>query len=433
MTEKEEEFNIDTVTDDELDSIIDQAANEEFTSDSEDTNQDSPEDENEPDDTETNEDDVDQPDDTDDSDEDDSDEDEEDNTHDADDNTDEADASDADSDDTTEQKEPEDKEVKDDEPKTTESTEPDPVDYKAFYEQVTGEFTANGKKIKGFKDPKKLIQAQQMALGLSEKMRGFKQYRPMIKMLEKYELLDEQELSRLIDIREGNVDAIKSLIQDKGIEIDSLESDEDDAPINYTPEYKGVSQAEIVLDDTVEVARNAGVESRFTEVMSKSWSEDGSLGALLEDPQEAQTLVQHLVPDENGVSVYDEVMQRVQEKAATDLSGGFIAKTTYEQYKEAAGELSAEYEARQKAKSVDDVADRVLKIQQEKDRILKERQAAEYKAKAEQEVEKQNKAREKATSLSKPKHKAKPKTKKPFDPLALNDDEIDDFLMQITS
>jgi hypothetical protein len=56
--------------------------------------------------------------------------------------------------------------------------------YKEFYDKVTGEFVANGRKVRGFTDPDKLIQAQQMAYGFSEKMAAFKKYKPYIKAIE---------------------------------------------------------------------------------------------------------------------------------------------------------------------------------------------------------------------------------------------------------
>ena len=61
-----------------------------------------------------------------------------------------------------------------------------------FYEQVAGvKFKANGKEFEGFKDPKKIIQAQQMAYNYSEKMAGFKAYRPYMGPLKDRGMLDD--------------------------------------------------------------------------------------------------------------------------------------------------------------------------------------------------------------------------------------------------
>jgi len=76
--------------------------------------------------------------------------------------------------------------------KTTETGKIDPAEYerlKNFYETIANaEFVANGKKVKGFTDPEKIIRSQQMAYGYSDKMRGFNEYRPFLKALKIHHL-----------------------------------------------------------------------------------------------------------------------------------------------------------------------------------------------------------------------------------------------------
>jgi len=89
-----------------------------------------------------------------------------------------------------------------------------------FYDKVAGaKFKANGKEVEGFKDPEKLIQAQQLAYNYSAKMAGFKQYRPFMQPLKERGLLENPEkFDMIMDIVDGNTDALKKYIQDSGID-----------------------------------------------------------------------------------------------------------------------------------------------------------------------------------------------------------------------
>ena len=62
--------------------------------------------------------------------------------------------------------------------KKYEELEKQSAKYKDYYDKVTSEFSANGKTVKGFTDPNKVIQAQQALYGLEEKFAMFKKYRP---------------------------------------------------------------------------------------------------------------------------------------------------------------------------------------------------------------------------------------------------------------
>lgn len=285
-----------------------------------------------------------------------------------------------------------------------------------FYDEVTSEFTANGKKMKGFSDPKKVIQAQQMAAGFGEKMSAFKAYRPFMSAIKEQGWLDNPEqFDMAVNLMKKDPEAIKKLIKESSVDVLDLDLEN----INYTGESHRASTPEIALDDMLVNARNVGVEADIQKVLGGKWLEDGSLPELLSNQEETQAFVHHMVKDEDGTSAYDDVQLRVSEKLRTDYSGVYGNKSSYQQYKIAAGELEQELAAINKQEKLDKLKEAQVtasKVADEKAKIEAERKQREYEAKVKQENEKNNAARAKATNASTPKRKSKAKSKA-FDPI----------------
>jgi len=141
-----------------------------------------------------------------------------------------------------------------------EAQDTDGVDYKAFYDAVVNtEFVVNGKKVKGFADPQKIIQSQQMAGGFSEKMAGFKQYRPFMNPLKERGMLEDQgKFDLAMNLIDGDKEAIKQHLQ--LLNIDPLDLDME--AINYEGKSNVASQESLVIEDTMERARSIGIEDR---------------------------------------------------------------------------------------------------------------------------------------------------------------------------
>jgi len=362
--------------------------------------------------------------------------DQDDESEDEDDTNDQSDGDDDDtSDDTDEDEEEdtpvedEDKETEDEDSETKEPTDdevPDTVKidqteydkYKKFYDEVVNaEFTANGKKVKGFTDPAKIIQSQQMAYGYSDKMAGFKQYKPfMMPLKDKGYLDDPDKFNFLMDLADGNVDALKTHI--KQLEIDPLDMDLDE--VNYKSAEHRASESNIALDETLEKAKAMGVHDKLQEVVGGEWDE-ASVKDFIDTPEIRNDLVEHM---SNGV--YDMVQDKIREMKSLD--GNFADQKNVNQYRAAYGELVKEYQAKQETeqKANTDEADKAAEVEAEKAKLIEEQKAEKYK----QSVAKKNKQideqRKKATSVAKRKKPVKKSTK--FDPMKLDGDELDSFV-----
>jgi len=295
-----------------------------------------------------------------------------------------------------------------------------------FYDQVTADFKANGKMVKGFKDPKKIIQSNQMAAGYGEKMAGFKQYRPFMAPLKERGMLEDLDKFNLaMNIIDGDKEALKQHI--KNLEIDPVTDLDIDEGINYTGKNHASDETDLALDDMFERARSTGVEDQLRDVLFDKWDR-ASAAELINDPISRKGIVDHL-----STGVYDAVMERVSENKRTDADGLYSTKSNLVQYQLAAEELKREFDQDVQAERERNEAQQAAeqaRLQQEAEAAAEAKRQAdliaqqEYKAKVAQN-NKAEEARKKAASVSK--RKSKPAPKKAFDPMALDGDKFQDY------
>ena len=311
----------------------------------------------------------------------------------------------------------------------SEAKKPNVDFYKSFYEKLTStEFKANGKLVKGFTDPDKIIKAQQMLYGFENKMAGFKKYRPLMSALDKSGMIENHDkFNLMMDVMSGDKEALKHFISINKID-PIVDLDLDD--IKYTGANYVESDEAMNIKETIEKAREYGVEDKFREVVGTQW-DAVSFKEFSAKPQVREDLLHHMTAKldntENSPTIYDAVQDKIRELRLLDTSGRFSSKTSINQYREAVAVLSEErkaaYEQNQKtvqaeSKTVAPKAVDKSKVEAEKAKILEKRQKEEYTAKVKAEQDKVAEKRKKASSVSTSKPKVT--TKEPeFDPLNL--------------
>lgn len=316
-------------------------------------------------------------------------------------------------------------EAETEDPSDGEDSDTDKVDYKAFYDQVVNtEFVVNGKKVKGFSDPQKIIQSQQMAGGFSEKMAGFKQYRPFMAPLKDRGMLEDQaKFDLAMNLVDGDKEAIKQHLQ--SLNIDPLDLDMEQ--INYEAKPTVASPESLVIEDVMERAKGAGIEDRVRQIVGKDWDAE-SFQEFVKNDAVRSDLLQHI---ETGA--YDAVQDKMLELKRLDFDGGYSSMNTISQYRVAVAELQKEYQAQASTKKQQEST--VVKktaVKTEKAKIADSRKEAIYKEKAAKREAEIAKQRKRAASMSRKKPKAKPAAKKTFDPMELEGEEFDkhmEFLM----
>jgi len=283
-----------------------------------------------------------------------------------------------------------------------------------FYDRVTSEFQANGKTVKGFTDPEKIIQSQQMLHGFEDKMAVFKKHKPFLRALQEQGMVeDTSKFDLAMNIANGDKEAFKQHAHNQGWDLLDMDMD----AVSYEGKARTTSNIEMALDDVMETATRGGVQERMENVLGKEWDSD-SVVTLLDHPRDSAILVDHM---KNGI--YDAVQERISEKLRTDTYGSFSNESSYRKYMVASQELETEYQAYQAEASQKAGEQKVL---DEKSRIETGRKDTEYKAEASKREQAANDARAKAVRASKPKQKAK-RVVKDVDKMKLTGDAFNDY------
>ena len=309
----------------------------------------------------------------------------------------------------------------------------DPAEYerlKKFYDEIANaEFIANGKKVKGFTDPSKIIRSQQMLHDYSNKMRGINEYKPYLKALKEKGIIgDEEKFNFAMSLLDGDKATIKKHIEALKIDLVDLELDEDSkyVPKNYIP-----SKQSMVLDETMEIASNIGVDSKLRSVIAKDWDDD-SFSEFLNNPSVRNDLLTHM---QDGT--YEIVQNKINELEMLDMSGSYRGLKSTDKYRTAIAEINRENQSRQVNPSA--YQNQYANQQQNNGSYIDAERArladlaakeAEYKAMAEKKL-RDDEARKKAAMITK--KKTTTVTQKKFDPLELEGDALDEFVNELIS
>ena len=296
----------------------------------------------------------------------------------------------------------------------------------SFYDEATSEFIADGRKVKGFSDPKKIIQSQQMAASYSDRMAALKPYRPLMKPLKERGYLDDPEKFNFdMQVADGDIEALKKLLKDKGIDPYELDMDN----VNFEQKNYVASDIDVAVDDMFEDAKRIGVDKQLQEAFTRDW-DDSSIVDILSNDQYRADLLDHI---QSGA--YDIVQDKIAEFKRSDVSGTFTGMSKIDQYKTAVRTVAEERAAQ--AGSVGGNNTQAPNANSnttaepapnggssdEAVAIAKAKEAEEYKKRV-QKNKKAAEARKKAASVSRVKT-GKKKQKKDFDPDKLSDEEFE--------
>ena len=309
----------------------------------------------------------------------------------------------------------------------------DPAEYerlKKFYNEIANaEFIANGKKVKGFTDPSKIIRSQQMLHDYSNKMRGINEYKPYLKALKEKGIIgDEEKFNFAMSLLDGDKATIKKHMEALKIDLVDLELDEDSkyVPKNYIP-----SKQSMVLDETMEIASNIGVDSKLRSVIAKDWDDD-SFAEFLNNPSVRNDLLTHM---QDGT--YEIVQNKINELEMLDMNGSYRGLKSTDKYRAAIAEINRENQSRPVNPSA--YQNQYANQQQNNGSYVDAERArladlaakeAEYKAMAEKKF-RDDEARKKAAMITK--KKTTTVTQKKFDPLELEGDALDEFVNELIS
>lgn len=187
------------------------------------------------------------------------------------------------------------KETKEDKP--VEQT--DSIDYKAAYEAIFKPFKANGKEITP-RNLEDVIKLMQMGANYTKKMQTLAPVKRAYESLNKADI-KEEDLSFLIDIHKGDVEAIKQLLQRH--KIDPMELDLESS--SYKANNKNIATDEEIEFSDVLRDINSSLP-KIKEIMDTKW-DSASKQKLVSNPSLLKAL-----HEEIELGRFDEVQARVE-------------------------------------------------------------------------------------------------------------------------
>ena len=183
----------------------------------------------------------------------------------------------------------------------TPATPDTPPDYKKFFEQITGEFKASGRKMK-VETAEEAVALMQRGADYTRKMQALKPSLKIMKMLENNGLMDEAKLSHFIDLDNKDPAAIAKFLKDK--QVDPLDLDMS-GETQYKPGNHSVSDEEMRFNTALEDVQSTPTGRETIQIIDKQWDRT-SQGRVFKEPQ-----ILKLIDNHRDTGIYDQVTSEV--------------------------------------------------------------------------------------------------------------------------
>ena len=211
------------------------------------------------------------------------------------------------------------------EKKEASKTEISDADFKAAYATIFKPFKANGKEIAP-KTVDDVISLMQMGANYTKKMQLMAPMKKAVESLNKASI-GESELNFLIDVHNGDKEAIKKLLEKR--KVDPVELDMENT--NYVPKNNIVSDEDVEYSNILEDIQPS--LPKIQEIMTKQW-DSKSKDLLLKDPALLKAL-----HEEIEMGRFDEVQNRLELERTF---GRYKGKSDVEAYIDVVSKMVAE-------------------------------------------------------------------------------------------
>jgi hypothetical protein len=208
---------------------------------------------------------------------------------------------------------------------TKDSNSNSPVDYKGVYEQIFKPFKANGKEITP-RNVEDVISLMQMGANYTKKMQDIAALKRVTESLNKAGIKDE-ELNFLIDLHNGDKEAIKQLLGKH--KVDPMDLDLEST--NYKPKDNMVSKEDVKFSVTLEDIKPS--LPKIEHILKEQWDAE-SKEMLLRNPNMLYALHQEI-----QYGRFDELQNRLE---LEKTFGRYKDKTDLEAYIDLVGKYIQE-------------------------------------------------------------------------------------------
>lgn len=188
----------------------------------------------------------------------------------------------------------------DTEEEVEETLEPEETEQVGSESAIYKPFKASGREVT-VKTEEEALQLMKMGVDYSSKLQGFKAHRKTIKTLENNEI-NEEQLNFLIDLKNGNQEAITKLLKDNKVDPMDMDLEEDSS---YKPSDYSVSDSQVELDDVISRIQETTSFSTTSDIITNQWDQS-SKQAIFAQPDLLENLNTQVA---NGT--YERVKQEV--------------------------------------------------------------------------------------------------------------------------
>lgn len=194
-------------------------------------------------------------------------------------------------------------------------------DIEEKYNKLMQPFKANGRMIE-LQSPEELISLAQKGADYNKKMEKLKPHRRILKTLEENQLMDENTINTLIDIKNGNLEALTDHI--KKLKINPFDDIDLDREINYTPKNHVISDKVFSSQEIIdEIYEDREFGQPLIKDLAENWDEK-SQSLLSNDPQSLRHLHDH-----KKSGLYETISNEVARQKAL---GNFVNNLDVEAY-----------------------------------------------------------------------------------------------------
>ena len=174
------------------------------------------------------------------------------------------------------------------------------IDYESAYKSIFKPFKANGKEITP-RTVEDVISLMQMGANYTKKMQLMAPMKRAVESLDKAKI-GEEDLNFLIDIHNGNVEAIKKLLQKHNVDPFELDLE----TTNYVPNNNIASDSDVEFSDVLKDVQAS--LPRIQTILTDTWDAK-SKQAVLKDPNLMRAL-----HEEIEMGRFDEVQNRLEQE-----------------------------------------------------------------------------------------------------------------------
>lgn len=153
-------------------------------------------------------------------------------------------------------------------PKTKKKEVEDEVDYKQIYDTLFKPFKANGKDIQP-RTVDDIVSLMQQGANYTKKMQAIAPYKKIVESLNKAKISTEDDINFLIDIHNGDSEAIKKLLGKYNVNPIDLDMES----INYIPKNNMVSKNELDFKNTIDGMDQQSL-TKIEHIIMKEWDEE---------------------------------------------------------------------------------------------------------------------------------------------------------------